>query len=73
MEDKLIGRQKQLALYFFRQSHQLYRTPSDKNLSPSFWESEDRSPSQWKGFDAVLPGIEHELGMDNLERLGCCD
>ncbi|GJE87623.1 ER-golgi trafficking TRAPP I complex 85 kDa subunit-domain-containing protein [Phanerochaete sordida] len=53
---------KPLALYLFRQSHELYCQPPDKALSPSFWESEDRSVSQWKGFDAVLPGIEHELG-----------
>ena len=57
--------QKPLALYLFRQSHELYCQPPDKNLSPSFWESEDRSPSQWKGFDAVLPGIEHELWIEH--------
>ena len=69
--DPLMGLQKPLALYLFRQSHQLYRTLSDKNLSPSFWESEDRSPSSWQGFDAVLPGIEHELGMINCMNLKC--
>ncbi|EKM61151.1 uncharacterized protein PHACADRAFT_190295 [Phanerochaete carnosa HHB-10118-sp] len=53
---------KPVALYLFRQAHQLYCQPPDKNLSPSFWDSEDRSPSQWRGFDEVLPGIEHELG-----------
>ncbi|KIP12403.1 hypothetical protein PHLGIDRAFT_27246 [Phlebiopsis gigantea 11061_1 CR5-6] len=53
---------KSLALYFFRQAHQLYKQPIDKELSPSFWESENRSPLHWKGFDAVQPGIEHELG-----------
>jgi trafficking protein particle complex subunit 8 len=58
-----MGLQKPLALYLFRQSHQLYKQPSDKNFSPSFWESEDKSPAYWQGFDAVLPGIEHELGM----------
>ena len=55
-------RQKPLALYLFRQTYQLYSQPPDKELSPSFWDSEDRSPSQWTGPDAVIPGIEHELG-----------
>lgn len=54
--------QKPLAMYFFRKSHALYTSVLDKELSPSFWESEDKDPEQWRGFDAVLPGIEHELG-----------
>ena len=62
MKRYLILLQKPLALYFFQQAHQLYRQPVEKELSPSFWESEDRSLSQWRGFEAVLPGIEHELG-----------
>ena len=49
-------------MYFFRKSHTLYTSVPDKELSPSFWESEDKNPMQWRGFDAVLPGIEHELG-----------
>ncbi|KAI0639808.1 ER-golgi trafficking TRAPP I complex 85 kDa subunit-domain-containing protein [Trametes polyzona] len=53
---------KPLAMYFFRKAHNLYRDPPPKELSPSFWESEDRSPTQWEGFSAVLPAIEHELG-----------
>ncbi|CAL1695522.1 unnamed protein product [Somion occarium] len=53
---------KPLAMHFFRKSHVLYKSMSEKSLSPSFWEGEDRDPTQWRGFDAVLPGIEHELG-----------
>ena len=33
-----------------------------KELSPSFWDSEGRRPEDWRGFEAVLPGIEHEIG-----------
>ncbi|TCD62768.1 hypothetical protein EIP91_006412 [Steccherinum ochraceum] len=53
---------KPLAMYFFRRSHSLYRALRPSDLSPSFWESEGKSRSNWRGFDAVLPGIEHELG-----------
>ncbi|KAI1793952.1 ER-golgi trafficking TRAPP I complex 85 kDa subunit-domain-containing protein [Ganoderma leucocontextum] len=53
---------KPLAMYFFRKAHGLYQDPMPKELSPSFWESEDRNPLHWEGFSAVAPGIEHELG-----------
>ncbi|KAM5531871.1 hypothetical protein V8D89_014425 [Ganoderma adspersum] len=53
---------KPLAMYFFRKAHDLYQDPMPKELSPSFWESEDRSSLHWEGFSAVVPGIEHELG-----------
>ncbi|KAI0348507.1 hypothetical protein BDW22DRAFT_1350734 [Trametopsis cervina] len=55
---------KPLALYFFRQAHQLYKSPPPRweDLSPSFWESEGKEASDWRGFEAVLPGVEHELG-----------
>ncbi|KAI0778588.1 ER-golgi trafficking TRAPP I complex 85 kDa subunit-domain-containing protein [Trametes elegans] len=53
---------KPLAMYFFRKAHDLYQDPPPKELSPSFWESEDRSSVRWEGFPAVLPAIEHELG-----------
>lgn len=49
-------------MYFFRKAHDLYQDPMPKELSPSFWESEDRSSLHWQGFSAVVPGIEHELG-----------
>ncbi|KAI0094770.1 ER-golgi trafficking TRAPP I complex 85 kDa subunit-domain-containing protein [Irpex rosettiformis] len=55
---------KPIALYFFRQAHRMYKTPATRwnELSPSFWESEGKDPADWRGFEAVLPGIEHELG-----------
>ncbi|KAI0800868.1 ER-golgi trafficking TRAPP I complex 85 kDa subunit-domain-containing protein [Fomes fomentarius] len=53
---------KPLAMYFFRKAYGLYQDPIPKELSPSFWESEDKSPTLWEGFPAILPGIEHELG-----------
>ena len=62
LDGKLMRLQKPLALYLFRQTYQLYRQPPDKTLSPSFWDSEDRSVSPWRGFETVLSGIEHELG-----------
>lgn len=49
-------------MFFFRKAQSLYRNPPPKELSPAFWESEDRSPTEWEGFTAVLPAIEHELG-----------
>ncbi|CCM05178.1 uncharacterized protein FIBRA_07387 [Fibroporia radiculosa] len=53
---------KPLAMYFFRKAHELYKTPHTKQISPSFWESEGVDHRRWKGFESVLPGIEHELG-----------
>lgn len=58
----LHGVQKPIALYFFRQSHELYKNPTNKSLSPAFWESEGKEQESWRGFESVLPGIEHELG-----------
>ncbi len=57
--------QKPLAMLFFRKAHGLYQDRIPKELSPSFWEIEDRSPTRWDGFPAVLPGIDHELGQDH--------
>ena len=58
----ILSNQKPLAMYLFRKAHTLYQDRVPKELSPSFWESEDHSPMQWEGFSAILPGIEHELG-----------
>jgi hypothetical protein len=38
------------------------RSPIEKELSSAFWDIEDRSPKDWKGFEGVTPGIEHALG-----------
>lgn len=53
-------------MYFFRKSHQLYLSMAEKELSPSFWDSEGKDPADWKGFDSILPGINHELGTATL-------
>lgn len=43
----------------------MYQSPMEKEFSPSFWESEDRSQGDWKGFEGIIPGIEHALGRMN--------
>ncbi|KAI0788537.1 ER-golgi trafficking TRAPP I complex 85 kDa subunit-domain-containing protein [Abortiporus biennis] len=53
---------KPLAKYFFRKAHRLYLNPPEKTLSPSFWDAEGTSPLEWRGFSAILAGIDHELG-----------
>ena len=40
----------------------MYESSIEKEFSPSFWESEDKSEEDWKGFEGVVPGIEHALG-----------
>ncbi|KAJ7654956.1 ER-golgi trafficking TRAPP I complex 85 kDa subunit-domain-containing protein [Mycena polygramma] len=53
---------KPLTMYFLRKAHGLYKIRPQKELSPSFWDSEGRSPSDEDGFDAIISGIEHPLG-----------
>ncbi|KAJ6574977.1 ER-golgi trafficking TRAPP I complex 85 kDa subunit-domain-containing protein [Mycena capillaripes] len=53
---------KPLTMYFLRKAHGLYKIRPPKELSPSFWDSEGRSPSDEEGFDAIISGIEHPLG-----------
>ncbi|KAF9650034.1 hypothetical protein BDM02DRAFT_3185724 [Thelephora ganbajun] len=53
---------KPLTTYFLRRAQMMYESPIEKELSPSFWESEDKSPKDWKGFEGIVPGIEHALG-----------
>lgn len=51
-----------LTMYFLRKAHALYTAGPEKSLSPSLWDSEDRSPTDWVGFPDVKAGIEHALG-----------
>ncbi|TFK56961.1 hypothetical protein OE88DRAFT_1715773 [Heliocybe sulcata] len=51
-----------LTMYFLRKAHSLYVSGPQKELSPSLWDSEDRSPAAWEGFGDIKPGIEHALG-----------
>lgn len=53
---------KPLTMYFLRRAHELSISRPDKLLSPSFWMSENKQPSDFEGFDAVMSGIEHPLG-----------
>jgi trafficking protein particle complex subunit 8 len=49
-------------MYFLRRAHELYKSPPEKSLSPSFWEAAGKSPGDFVGFDAVASGIEQPLG-----------
>ena len=40
----------------------MYELPIEKEFSPSFWESEDKSQKEWEGFEGIVPGIQHALG-----------
>ncbi|KAJ7169750.1 ER-golgi trafficking TRAPP I complex 85 kDa subunit-domain-containing protein [Mycena filopes] len=53
---------KPLTMYFLRKAHGLYQIRPQKELSPSFWDSEGHSQADESGFDAILSGIEHPLG-----------
>ncbi|TFY79762.1 hypothetical protein EWM64_g4249 [Hericium alpestre] len=53
---------KPLTTYFLQRTRELYQSPPEKNLSPSFWDAEGITPTEQAGFDAILPGIEHALG-----------
>lgn len=54
--------QKPLTMYFLRRAHELSISRPDRLLSSSFWMSEGKQASDFKGFDAVMSGIEHPLG-----------
>jgi trafficking protein particle complex subunit 8 len=49
-------------MYFLRKAQETYRMRPQKELSPSFWDSEGVSASDSDGFDTILTGIEHQLG-----------
>lgn len=53
---------KPLTTYFLKRAQVMYESPIEKEFSPSFWEIENKSPKDWKGFEGVLPGVEHALG-----------
>src|ERR1700735_1834830 len=50
-------------MYFLRRAHGLYQFKPSSTLSPSFWESEGKNADARSGFDAIMPGIEHPLGL----------
>ncbi|KAF9475629.1 hypothetical protein BDN70DRAFT_883515 [Pholiota conissans] len=53
---------KPLTMYFLRKAQDIYRIKPPKELSPSFWESEGKSPSSMEGLEDIMSGIEHPLG-----------
>ncbi|EFI28666.1 hypothetical protein CC1G_13692 [Coprinopsis cinerea okayama7 len=53
---------KPLTVYFFRKAHELYQIRPPKELSPSFWDSEGKSPtSSVEQFVDIRAGVEHPL------------
>ena len=56
-------------MYFLRKAQELYSTPSPKELSPSFWDSEGKSSFGDEGLEDILSGIEHPLGPKKLALL----
>jgi hypothetical protein len=67
---RLIRLQKPLTMYFLRKAHGLYKCKPERILSPSFWDSEGKSADDRSGFDAIVPGIEHPLGLYSTFLLG---
>lgn len=53
---------KPLTMYFLRKAKEQYKMESPKSLSPSFWESEGKSPNSLDDFGGIISGIEHPLG-----------
>ncbi|KAJ3516458.1 hypothetical protein NLJ89_g1109 [Agrocybe chaxingu] len=51
-----------LTMYFLRKAQELYHVRPPKELSPSFWDSEGKSPTDAQGLEDILSGIEHPLG-----------
>ncbi|KAF4623241.1 hypothetical protein D9613_002112 [Agrocybe pediades] len=53
---------KPLTMYFLRRAEELYSVRPPKELSPSFWDSEGKSPTTAEGLEDILSGIAHPLG-----------
>jgi hypothetical protein len=50
-------------MYFLRKAQDIYRIKPSKELSPSFWDSEGKSPTSIEGLEEIMSGIEHPLGL----------
>lgn len=50
-------------MYFLRKAQDIYQIKTPKELSPSFWDSEGKSPNVSEGLEEIFSGIEHPLGM----------
>ncbi|KDR85341.1 hypothetical protein GALMADRAFT_234163 [Galerina marginata CBS 339.88] len=53
---------KPLTMYFLRKAEDLYSVSPPKELSPSFWDSEGKSPTVAEGLEDIISGIAHPLG-----------
>lgn len=49
-------------MYFLRKAQDMYSVRPPKELSPSFWDSEGKSPSGAEGLEDIMSGIAHPLG-----------
>ena len=56
-------------MYFLRKAQDIYQIRPPKELSPSFWDSEGKSPNVSEGLEEILSGIEHPLGMFLIREL----
>jgi len=50
-------------MYFLVKARELYSVGPEKELSPSFWDSEGKSPDNSEGLEMIMSGIEHPLGI----------
>jgi hypothetical protein len=48
-------------MHFLAKAQELYTFKIEKDLSPSFWEVDERKPDDWEGFQGIRPGINHAL------------
>ncbi|KAK1228620.1 hypothetical protein PQX77_008273 [Marasmius sp. AFHP31] len=52
---------KPLTMFFLRKAQSLWSATPQKELSPSFWDSEGVDPAKAQRFDAITAGVEYPL------------
>jgi len=60
-------------MYFLRKAQSLWSAVPQKELSPSFWDSEGVDPAKAQRFDAITAGVEYPLGTIRVPSSSCCD
>ena len=50
-------------MHFLVKARELYSVRPQKELSPSFWNSEGKSSANSDGLENIMSGIEHPLGL----------
>lgn len=58
-----VFRQKPLTMYFLRKAQALINQNASRTVSPLYWEAAGISSSGDRAFEAIMPGIEHPLGV----------